>query len=94
MSVGRPWVPLGRSSLAWLELEAHEKKWELRVAGEARLSGGGWGPAWRGGSQAAPSMTLLSQRGVQPPSGASFAPGWGVGCLAADSERGYADREA
>lgn len=69
MSVGRPWVPLGRSSLAWLEPETHEEKWELRVAGEARLSGGGWGPAWRGGSQAAPSMPLLSQRGVQPPSG-------------------------
>lgn len=94
MSVGRPWVPPGRSSLAWLEPEAHEEKWELRVAGEARLSGGGWGPAWRGGSQAAASMPLPSQRGVQSPGGASFAPGWGVGCLAAGSGRGCADREA
>lgn len=60
MSVGRPWVPLGRSSLAWLEPEAHEEKWELRVAGEARLLGGGWGPAWRGGSQAAPCLSYPS----------------------------------
>lgn len=94
MSVRRPWVPLGRLSLAWLEPEAREEKWELRVAGEARLSGGGWGPAWRGGSQAAPSMPLLSQRGVQSLSRASFAPGRGVGSLAPGSESGDADREA